>query len=300
MRTQADMDDKTTSSTRRTVIGAAGSALALGAVPGLASAGGKGKGGGDNGGGPPSDAKNSCPEGTVLLAKYEVEEGEFVFEEDSDFLETGDVFEFTITDTKDGGEVLAFDFEDSKGAYDVHTISVKTGAGVFQKSFEEEKKYRGSFDAKKFDTEDPVQAVSNVLICSKVFWQVDLGIREIPEPPNYSQSDSILLLAAIGDSTGQRKNPSAGSTEGEYQLDEDTKITFDSKFDIPEEGGTANIHFSGNDEGKNIHLASFERPGPFDTTSREGFTYQDLFDSVSTTGASETLEVDLPMLKDYS
>lgn len=37
-------------------------------------------------GGPPSDAKNTCPDDAALLAKYEVGNGDFVFEKDSDCL----------------------------------------------------------------------------------------------------------------------------------------------------------------------------------------------------------------------
>jgi hypothetical protein len=297
--------------TKRKVI--AGSALALGAVPGLASAGGneKGKGRGNgnngnsngnensngNGGGPPSDAKNTRPDGTVLLAKYEVEDGKSVFKKNGDFVETGDGFEFTVIDTKDGSEVLAFDFEDPNGVYDVCAVSVKTGAGVFRKRIEN---FEGSFDASEFDSEDPVHAVSNVILCSKVFWQVDLGIGEVPEPPDYSSSDSVLLLAAIGGSEGQPINPTddgytSGMFDGKFN-GESIDLTFDTSFNIG--GGTAEIGFSGNDKSEDIHLASFEQPGPF--KANDELQHQDLFNSVSTTEESKTLTVDLPTLEDYS
>jgi hypothetical protein len=285
---------------------AVGGTVALASTPALASAKkrgrnrkkgrrkgrGRGRRGSDNG--PPPGTKNTCPDGTVLLAKYEVEDGKFVFEKSSDFLEAGDAFEFTINKTKDGGEVLAFSFKDPKEVYDIHTASVKTGAGIFEKEFtgtDSKGDYEGSFDARTKDDDGPVQAISNVLLCSKVFWQVDLGVGEVPQPPNYSNSDATLLRAALGDSTG--KSMTTGDGLGTYK-----GIESDMEFDFGD--GTATIGFSGNTDGRRVHLASFERPGPFNSTKNTEFGFQDLFDSVSTTSESMTLTVDVPTLDDYS
>ena len=119
---------------------------------------------GNRNGGQPEDAKNTAPGDAVLLAKYEVEDEEFVFEKDSDYLEVGEAFEFTVTGRKDEDEVVAFDVEDPTGVCDIYKLSVKTGEGVFRKSVEDTS---GNFDADEFDGSDPVQAVSNVIICAR-------------------------------------------------------------------------------------------------------------------------------------
>ena len=94
----------------------------------------KDKDGGKQGKGPPECVKNTCPGRTVLLAKHEVKDGKFVFEKDGEYLKVGDVFDLTIMDTKDGGEVLGFEVSNAEqvgdcneGVYNVHTLSVKTG-----------------------------------------------------------------------------------------------------------------------------------------------------------------------------
>lgn len=279
-----------------TVSGIAVTSSISGVVSGRANKNGRGNGNGrkgkqgdNNGGGPPTGGKNTCPKGTALLAKYEVEGGEFRFEEGSDFLEAGDSFDFTVTETKEDKEVLAFDFTSIDDVYDVHTISVKTGAGVFRKSIDD---YEGSFDAQEHDGEGPVQAVSNVLLCSKVFWQADLGIGDVPEPPNYSAADAKLVRAALGNSTSPTKaeNPTG---DGGGSPD----IGADEEFDIDFDAGTIEIGFTGNTDSQKIHLASFERPGPF--KGEREFQYQDLFDTAVSTSTEDTLSVDIPTPEDY-
>jgi hypothetical protein len=252
---------------------------------------GKGEGNGEGSGGPPSDARNTCPDGTVLLAKYELEDGRFVYETESEFLEAGDAFDLAATGTKDGGEVLAFEFGDPQEVYDIHTVSVKTGAGVFQKAVED---YEGSFDARDYDEDDPVQAVSNVLLCSKVFWQVDFGIGEVPEPPDYSKSDALLLRAGLGESTDDIEKTTDDGL-GTYR-----GIEPDPEFAVDFAAGTVEIGFRGNTDGRRLHLASFERPGPFESTKSTEFEYQDLFDASDTTAEAGTLTVDIPTPGDYA
>lgn len=166
------------SKTRRWLLTAAGGIVTVGSMSRVGSAkggppdhangkgkgnkNGNGNGNGNNGKrnrGPPADAKNTCPEDAAMLAKYEVEGGEFVYEKDSDYLEAGDAFEFSVTETKDGDEVLAFEVTDPEGVYDIYTLSVKTGDGVFRKEIDDTS---GEFNAAEFDDSPPVQAISNV------------------------------------------------------------------------------------------------------------------------------------------
>ena len=285
---------------RRSVISIAGGIAVTGSIPGVVSGRGNGNGRGNghgrkdkqddnDGGGPPSGAKNTCPEGTVLLAKYEIEDGAFNFEKDSGFLEAGDAFDLTVTETKENEEVLAFDFDSVDDVYDVHTISVKTGAGVFRKTVDN---YEGSFDAREYDSEGPVQAISNVLLCSKVFWQADLGIGDVPQPPNYSESDAKLVRAALGNSTPPTKAENPTGDGGGFP-----DIGADEEFDIDFDEGTIEIGFTGNTDSQKIHLASFERPGPF--KGKREFQYQDLFDTEFSNSTEDTLRVDIPTPADY-
>lgn len=285
---------------RRSVISTAGGIAVTGSIPGAVSGksnnNGRGNGNGrkdkqddENGGGPPSGGKNTCPEGTVLLAKYEIEGGEFKFEKDSGFLEAGDAFDLTVTETKEDKEVLAFDFNSIDDVYDVHTISVKTGAGVFRKPVDS---YEGSFDAQEYDDEGPVQAISNVLLCSKVFWQADLGIRDVPQTPNYEDADASLVRAALGNSTSPTKAENPTEDGGGFP-----DIGADEEFNIDFDEGTIEIGFTGNTDSQKIHLASFERPGPF--KGEKEFQYQDLFDTEFSSSTEDTLRVDIPTPADY-
>jgi len=302
---------------RRSVISTAGGIAAIGSIPGIVSAAGtkngRGKGNGrkdkqdDNkGGGPPSDAKNTCPDGTALLAKYEVNNGEFKFEKDSDFLEVGDAFDFTITETKEGEEVLAFEVEDASSTYDITTLSVKTGEGVFE---EEGEDYFRHFDARDYDDSDPVQAISNVLLCSSVYWQADLGFGEPPAIADYNESKAELLRATLGDSTnesvsttcdgylspGEENDDCTFNDIGERPSYEGVKITSEPEFDVNWNEGTITVDFN-NENNRRVHLVSFERPGPFN--SREEFAAQQRFDAASTTSGGP-LTIDIPLPSDY-
>lgn len=272
-----------------------GGLIAVGTTSTTATARGKGKGGErgnhSNGqGGPPSGTKNTCPDGTVLLAKYEVSGGSFVFEKDSGYLEVGDTFDFTVTETKDDGEILAFEVCDSEGVYDIHTLSVKTGAGVFREEVDDT---CSTFDAREHDDSGPVQAISNVIICAKVWWQVDFGRGEVPIPPDYRGSGrgDDLVLAATGDGTDESvENPS---------LDRDGSDDFvevpAGEFDVDLDAGTVSVTFEENTADK-LHLASFETPGEYDNSEIE---FQDLHAKTTTTTESGTMTVDIPRPEDF-
>ena len=313
--------------TKRSLLKATGGLAATVSVTGLASAKGNGKGGGngkgngkgkddrndsgkndDNGNGPPSSAKNTCSDGLVLLAKYEIRDGSFVYEKDSNFLSTGDAFNLTAEATKDGGEVLAFSFNDPSKDYDVREISVKTGDGIFKKTLTgnagdkggdaDDGTFMGSFNARNYDRSDPVQAVSNVLLCSKVFWQVDFGIGPVPSTADYDdQPDSTLLRAALGDSTDRQESITDDGELEDKNSYKGVSIPSTSKFSVNWSTGTVELGFK-NMEKRQVHLVSFERPGPFGGDSE--FDAQERFDAVTTTDASGTLTVDIPTPSNYS
>jgi len=293
---------------RRNIIKTGTGLVALGAVPQVTGAkpgrgnGNNGRGNGNgNGGGPPADAKNTCPEGTVLLAKYEVRDGEFVFEKDSDYLEAGDSFEFTIERTKDGGEIVAFTVEDPEGIYDIKELSVKTGEGVFRQTVNGTE---GTFDAADYDNDGPVQAVSNVLLCAEVLWQLDFGRGQVPEPPRYSDGRiDDLVLAAKGNGTEDSiENPITNYDEADDNSSDRSRdfvnvVPEPEQFDIGLSAGTAFIEFEDNTADR-LHLASFETPGPYRAPEIES---QELYDVAYFTESGEgSLTVDLPTASAYT
>ena len=280
--------------TRRTILGVSGGVIGAGALSSTVTANGQGNSGGPPGGGPPGgppDGKNTCPEGTVLLAKYEVEGDEFVFEKDSDYLGVGDAFDLTVTKTKDGddGEILAFEIEDPLGVYDIRTLSVKAGPNVFRKQIDDTD---GEFDAEEFDDSPPVQAISNVLVCARVWWQVDFGRGEVPEPPDYDLED--LPYAATGNGTEDTiTNPSVNRAD--FPRFDYVDVVEPPGIEIDLDEGTATIEFK-NNTAEQMHLASFETPGEFSLGEIE---FQRLFDVKHTTDEEGTLTIDIPIEDDF-
>ena len=263
-----------TRKTRRRVIKTAGGIVAIGSIAGIGSAKG----------GPPNHAKNTPPEDAALLSKYVVEDGEFIFEKDGDYLEAGDAFEITVTERKDDGEVLAFEIEEPEGVYDIYQLSVKTGDGVFRKEIEDT---NGEFDASEFDDSAPVQGISNVVVCARVWWQVDFGRGDVPQPPNYDFND--LPYAATGDDTEESiDNPSVNRDD--FSKFDYVNVVEPPGLDIDLDEGTATIEFNQNEADK-MHLASFEVPGKFGLGE---VSKQKPFDVKHTSDTAGTLRVDIP------
>lgn len=279
--------------TRRRIIKTAGGVIAIGSMAGVGSAqGGPPDHANDDGkdnGGPPADAKNTCPDDAALLAKYVVEGGEFVFEKDGDYLEAGDAFEFTVTETNEDGEILAFEIEDPEGVYDIYQLSVKTGDGIFPKGIEGTS---GEFDVREFDDSPPVQAISNVIVCARVWWQVDFGRGEVPQPPSYDFDD--LPYAATGNGTeASIDNPSVNRDD--FSKFDYVNVIEPPGLDIDLDEGTATIEFDQNTADK-MHLASFEVPGEFGLGE---LSKQKTFDVVYTSDTAGTLTVDIPTPEAY-
>jgi len=233
-----------------------------------------------------------------------VKGGKFVFEKDSEYLEVGDAFDFTITDTKDDREGLGFEVSNAEqvedcneGVYNIHMPSVKKGECVFRKIIDGTS---GSFEAGNFDEDPPVQAVSNVLLCAKVWWQVDFGRGEPPQPPRYGNGDRNTdpILAATGNGTESSiVKPITNWDERGSDWAYVNVIDDNEKFDIDIDEGTATIEFEDN-EAEQLHLASFETSGEY---KRCEIDYQDLFDVEYWTEEDDgELEVDIPTVDDYA
>lgn len=238
--------------------------------------------------------QNTCPEGTTLLAKYNLGEGgEFVFEKGRDGLGidgTELTFSNLETKTSEPGEVLGFDWESD--VYDVHSVGVKFGNNVTRWTTDGEQT-TGSVDIRERYEGDPVPAISNVIFCIEVHWQVDFGLGPLLTPPAYKSNGRAddLLMAALGqdpESDDYRRNPSISRLDGKPV----TVLGDPDQFDIS--GDTVSVMFSvTGSEPLELHLASFETPGPFEY---EETSSQVLFDSreVTLEPGVHQLEISLP------
>lgn len=283
--------------------------LALGGSGVAAATPGNGNGnrnGNEDGTGNGDNVKNECPEGTTLLAKYEFDDdtGELVFEKGRESLNIdGSEITFSNIVTKDGNEIVAFDWD--SGPYDVAYVGVKAGQNVWK---QEVNATSGTFDLRTFDEEGPVQAVSNIIFCIEICWQVDFGRGDVLLPPDYAEEGrkADLLLAATCDRIGDDGNPT-GLRNGELNrlylsenaLPGKTEPIFtveNEQFNL-ETPGKASITFTINgDEPQDLHLACFEIPGPY---QRGEVGAQVLFDSIEMDDVAPgpyTWTVDLPTL----
>lgn len=247
--------------------------------------------------GPPENVKNECPEGTTLLAKYEWDDdsGKLVFEKGRKSLNIdGSAVTFSNFVYKEEGELVAFDWD--SGPYDIHTVSVKAGRNVWQN---EVSATSGTFDLRDFDKDGPVQAVSNIIFCIEICWQLDFGRGDVPIPPNYSPNRTQdLFLSASCERIGVDRIP---NNPGLNRIDPDDPVIVkpvdgEVKFDLSTPG-TATIYFEVKEgEMPDLHLACFEIPGPF---IRDEVEYQALFDSIEKDNVAPghyEWTVDLPTL----
>jgi hypothetical protein len=297
--------------TRRRVLRTIGAGSALATISGTAAAEGNiGPLGGSNGthdpyartergiGARSEPVENTCPEGTTLLAKYNLDDsGEFVFETGREELDV-DGSEITIsnvvTKPSEPSQVVGFDWD--AGVYDVHSVGVKFGTEVERWSTDGAST-AGTVDVREmYQGDPPVPAISNVIFCVRVHWQVDFGVGPVLNPPNYGNDseESELVLAAFGRSPedGQYdENPAVGP----YVTHRPIRIVGEpDEFDISD--GTATVRFAVvGSETVTVHLASFETPGPFTGSEIDS---QVLFGSAETVAGPgfHELEVPLPTL----
>ena len=96
-------------------------------------------------------------------------------------------------------------------------------------------------------------------------WQVDFGEGdEPPIPPLYYPNDGLWALGSMWN--GVIENPSGRRQDAEGQLGDVTIADDQFTFDDPENPSTVTVEFAINEEGepRNLHLALFSMPGPFD------------------------------------
>jgi hypothetical protein len=197
------MDDETRRcQKRRSVLraigaGGVGSVGLAGAVSGRSD----GKGG-PNGKGKPGSKSSSrtrhngcpCPDGQTLLAKYEVQDGEFVFEKGRETLGVdGDQFTFSEVVTKNGedDEIVGFDWD--SGSLCVTSVTVKYGpetetVDVCEDATDECDVIQNEGCAGSTCGSVAVEeyAVSYVAFCTRVLWQLDLVTGSVESPPEYA------------------------------------------------------------------------------------------------------------------
>jgi hypothetical protein len=297
--------------TRRHVLRTIGAGSLLATVPGTAAAEGNigplhdadetddqrtraEPGGGDRSG----QVKNTCPEGTALLAKYNLDDnGEFVFETGREELGI-DGTEITIsnvvTKPSEPSQVVGFDWD--AGVYDVHSVGVKFGTEVERWSLDDPAT-TGTIDVRdRYQGEQPIPAISNVIFCIRVHWQVDFGIGPVLNPPRYGNGsgDSELVMAAFGrspESDQYDENPAVGP----YVTHKPIRILGEpDRFDLSD--GTATVRFAViGSESVPVHLASFETPGRFKGSEIRSQVLLESAELVADPGVHE-LEVPLPTL----
>jgi hypothetical protein len=242
--------------------------------------------------------KNTCPEGTTLLAKYSLDDsGEFVFETGRDELDI-DGTEITIsnvvTKPSEPSQVLGFDWD--AGVYDVHSVGVKFGTEVERWSADGDTT-TGTVDVRDvYQGDPPIPAISNVIFCIPVYWQVDFGVGPMLAPPNYESDSqgSELVMAAHGrfpENEQYDENPAFGPSV----VGKPVRVVGDpDRFDISD--GTATVRFAVvGSKPTTVHLASFETPGRF---KQSEIGSQVLFESreVVVGPGFHELEVPLPTL----
>lgn len=301
---------------RRSVLKTIGvTALGSGGV-GLSSAKGSGGNGGSlpNGNGPPGKSCEDCPDGTdELFAKYEFEDGEFVFEKGDDVVDI--TYEYDDdTYNKDGekGEPNFIEFE--ADGYVIQHVCVYGGRDT------EEGSDDGGLTEFSSNLENPggqEAAISNVVFCGieepdPVYWQVDFGLgSEPPEPPFYSEKEEEFVMAAVGNSDRVSFNPSC------FVENEDVDVV-DEEFEFDDEDDPTKVKVTfdvdvGSGEERDLHLAVFTRP-PNDLSEFEedgnclldeedeelGIDEQELIevDSGSFGPGKDSLEIDLPIPSD--
>jgi len=200
-----------------------------------------------------------------------------VTSEDSEEIVYSDTVEDLVLD---GGESTTVTFEDAPagdlavGGY-THKISSDDGS------------VDGSLTVEEGADQEPV------------YWQVDFAAgAEPPSPPSYWPDD---LMAALGNSDdGVTQGPSLRRQQTDGQLG-DVTIT-DNEFKFDDEGNptevTVEFEVDEDGEARNLHLAAFTLPGPFD---EDEIDQQELFDSTSGTyegGDTGTLTVSIPQADD--
>jgi hypothetical protein len=275
---------------RRTVLRGAATGTGIGVVglsgfSGTVGANGRGKA-----------ASEPCDDCGALLAKYEWDDGEFVFEKGRESLDIdGSDFDLTVTDANDDGEPLAFDWSSDDGIYDATCLTVKTGEDTFKQ--EGDWRTSGSFHATEYDENSPVQAISYVALCIEcAFWQVDFGTGTVPtlytegeeQRDTYGNSDERTLLAAA---THGRYGGGCGSVNKTMWEGRKPHVVI-SSFEVTP-GDQATVEFEVT-ETEHVHFGVWEMPGPFDKSEIPWGVRYDLINEESLEPGTYSWNLSLP------
>lgn len=158
---------------RRTVLkGTVAGALGSSAFSGLASATGNSQG---------QSQSCSCPSGTRLVAKFENEDGELVFEKTDTEMSPSDNFSFSNISYKEDDPEEIMSLEWDSFPYTVTEVVIKTGDGCFDSesdavSIDSEEPGSGSIDVSEIGK----KALSNIHFCAPAFFQLDAANTESP------------------------------------------------------------------------------------------------------------------------
>ena len=125
-------------------------------------------------------------------------------------------------------------------------------------------------------------------------WSVNFGAGEVPDPPRYYPDD---LMAALGDSSsGVISNPDTNRQQSGGQL-RDVVITDNAlAFDDDEAPSEVSVTFTLDDEApeRDLHLAVYRMPGPFDPDRVEDHEYYDSVTQSASGGDTGSLSLSLP------
>lgn len=132
-----------------------------------------------------------------------------------------------------------------------------------------------------------------------VYWQVDFGAGDAPpDPPSYWPDD---LMAALGNSDdGVTENPSVLRQETAGQLQDVTIVDRSFLFDDENNPTSATVVFELDDgaETRDLHVASYVIPGPFDSDEIDQQTIHDIDVGTYSGGDTGQLTVSIPQPAD--
>lgn len=180
--------------------------------------------------------------------------------------------------------VVSFTYETDERDVGTHTMNVSSENSALSKTLTVTEP---EDDEKPEDNEDPVH------------WQVDFGEgSNPPAPPAYWPND---LMAALGNSThGVLQNPSLLRQDNESQLGAVNIVGNEFEFDDEGDPTNVTVEFELEDdaEPRDLHLAVYTLPGPFDPDELE---QQELFEVANGTyegGDTGELTVSIPQPED--
>jgi hypothetical protein len=239
-----------------------------------------------------SEQSCPCPDGTILLAKFQVndETGKIEFEKGSEIFDLDSsplTFSNKVYKEDDPNELVAFDWE--ADPFFVGSIQIKAGRDCFEIELEEAAP-SGTVDVRELnDNTNPTRAISNFSFCQPVWFQVDFVEEDAPlEPPRYGGEG--LISAIVGNSD---------QGEVSQRLFSKKDLVDNPDIVVSADKTTASVNFEVVDQpAEDLLLASYIVPGPIGLSgSRPQIDEQILFDYVAKSyevGDEDTLTVNLP------